>query len=56
MKAKKPTASWTLNKALPVSTPGTEWKHRKHIENIYRKLQVHNKLSAVDKAKDLGVL
>lgn len=29
---------------------------RKHIENIYRKLQVHNKLSAVDKAKDLGVL
>lgn len=29
---------------------------RKHIENIYRKLQVHNKLSAVDKAKDLGVI
>ncbi len=24
---------------------------RKHIENIYRKLQVHNKLEAVDKAK-----
>jgi DNA-binding NarL/FixJ family response regulator len=24
---------------------------RKHIENIYRKLQVHNKLEAVQKAK-----
>ncbi len=24
---------------------------RKHIENIYKKLQVHNKLEAVEKAK-----
>ncbi len=29
---------------------------RKHIENIYRKLQVHNKISAVDKGKKLGLI
>lgn len=29
---------------------------RKHIENIYRKLQVHNKLSAVDKARKSGII
>ncbi|GJM31190.1 MAG: DNA-binding response regulator [Saprospiraceae bacterium] len=29
---------------------------RKHIENIYRKLQVHNKVSAVDKGKKLGII
>lgn len=28
---------------------------RKHIENIYNKLQVHNKLEAIQKAKDSGV-
>ncbi|ALJ06851.1 two-component system response regulator [Pseudalgibacter alginicilyticus] len=31
-----------------ILSPGTI---RKHIENIYKKLQVHNKLEAVDKAK-----
>lgn len=29
---------------------------RKHIEHIYRKLQVHNKLSAVDKARKSGLI
>ncbi len=29
---------------------------RKHIENIYRKLQVHNKLEAVDAARKKGVI
>lgn len=32
-----------------ILSPGTV---RKHIENIYRKLQVHNKLEAVQKAKN----
>jgi DNA-binding NarL/FixJ family response regulator len=31
-----------------ILSPGTI---RKHIENIYKKLQVHNKLEAVEKAK-----
>jgi DNA-binding NarL/FixJ family response regulator len=29
---------------------------RKHIENIYRKLQVHNKLEAVQKAKRNNII
>lgn len=29
---------------------------RKHVENIYRKLQVHNKLEAVKKAKDQNLI
>lgn len=29
---------------------------RKHIENVYRKLQVHNKVSAVDKGRQLGLI
>lgn len=29
---------------------------RKHIENIYRKLQVHNKIAAIDKGRDLGII
>jgi len=29
---------------------------RKHIENVYRKLQVHNKVSAVDKGRQLGII
>jgi DNA-binding NarL/FixJ family response regulator len=29
---------------------------RKHIENIYRKLQVHNKLEAVDAARRKGLI
>jgi len=29
---------------------------RKHIENIYRKLQVHNKLEAVQKAKNNNLI
>ena len=29
---------------------------RKHVENIYKKLQVHNKLEAIQKAKDNNIL
>ncbi|RZL12533.1 MAG: DNA-binding response regulator, partial [Pedobacter sp.] len=29
---------------------------RKHIENIYSKLQVHNKLEAVEKAKHNNII
>ncbi|MCB0471314.1 MAG: response regulator transcription factor, partial [Flavobacteriaceae bacterium] len=29
---------------------------RKHIENIYKKLQVHNKLQAVQKAKKNNII
>lgn len=29
---------------------------RKHLENVYRKLDVHNKLEAVNKAKDQGLI
>jgi DNA-binding NarL/FixJ family response regulator len=29
---------------------------RKHIENIYKKLQVHNKLEAIDKAKKNNII
>ena len=29
---------------------------RKHIENIYKKLQVHNKLEAVEKAKNNNII
>ena len=34
-------------------SPGTV---RKHIENIYTKLQVHNKLEAIQKAKDNNLI
>ena len=29
---------------------------RKHIENVYRKLQVHNKLEAIQKAKNNNLI
>jgi DNA-binding NarL/FixJ family response regulator len=29
---------------------------RKHVENIYKKLQVHNKLEAIQKAKENNIL
>ena len=29
---------------------------RKHVENIYKKLQVHNKLEAIQRAKDNNIL
>jgi DNA-binding NarL/FixJ family response regulator len=29
---------------------------RKHVENIYKKLQVHNKLQAIQKAKENNLL
>ena len=34
-------------------SPGTA---RKHIENIYKKLQVHNKMEAVQKASKLEII
>ena len=40
--------SYTLIAENLILSTGTV---RKHIENIYRKLQVHNKLEAVQKAK-----
>ena len=36
-----------------ILSPGTV---RKHIENIYRKLQVHNKIEAVQKAKNQNLI